>query len=325
MRPEPALAAAGLCRRFGGGRFLFGALRPAVHAVSDVSLDVRAGETLGIVGESGCGKSTLARLLVGLDRPDAGTLEIAGSAAAALDLRSRAQRIQYVFQDPMASLNPRKTIRQTLEAPMRRLLRLPAAERASRIGGLLDSVGLSREALDRYPHEFSGGQAQRIAIARALAAEAGILVLDEPVSALDVSVQAQVLNLLAQLQAERGLTYVFISHDLSVIESICDRVAVMYFGRIVELADAEDLYRNPRHPYTDLLIRSAPVPGRRRLEAERAAFELPDPTRPPPGCAFASRCPRAAEKCRAERPTLNGEGDAACWFPLASKPAEGAT
>jgi len=314
-----AIAAEGLTRRFGGGRTLFGKQLPAVHALQDVDIAAPEGRTLGIVGESGCGKSTLARLLVGLDRPTEGTIRIRGEDATAAG-GPLGRRVQYVFQDPLASLNPRKTIRQTLEAPMRRLLGYDARKREARLAGLMDAVRLRAEFLDRYPHEFSGGQAQRIGIARALAAEAKIVVLDEPVSALDVSVQAQVLNLLAGLRAEFGLTYLFISHDLSVVESVSDRVAVMYFGRIVEEGPARALFAAPRHPYTGLLMRSAPTPGRKAVEAEETAAELPDPLNPPPGCAFASRCPRVIDRCRTERPTLDaagpGETRAACWRPL---------
>lgn len=316
-----AIEAESLTRIFGGGRTLFGTARPAIHAVQGADLRVEAGETLGVVGESGCGKSTLARMLVGLDRPTAGTIRLDGEDAVALGARDRralARRIQYVFQDPVASLNPRKTIRQALEAPMRRLLGLDASARRTRLEELMAAVSLRAEFLDRYPHEFSGGQAQRIGIARALAADARIIVLDEPVSALDVSVQAQVLNLLDGLKRAFGLTYVFISHDLSVVESVCDRVAVMYFGRIVELGSAREIFARPRHHYTALLMRSAPAPGRRGIQAEAEPAELPDPLNPPPGCAFASRCPRADATCRDRRPPLEAAGGrtAACWHPL---------
>jgi peptide/nickel transport system ATP-binding protein len=316
-----AVEATNLTRTFGGGRTLFGGQRPAVYAVQSADLTVRGGETLGVVGESGCGKSTLARMLVGLDAPTEGTIKLEGrdvTEMAGLDPRALAKHIQYVFQDPVASLNPRKTIRQTLEAPMYRLLGLDKAAREEKLRELMAAVSLREEFLDRYPHEFSGGQAQRIGIARALAADARVIVLDEPVSALDVSVQAQVLNLLDKLKRDFGLTYIFISHDLSVIESVCDRVAVMYFGRIVEIGTARDIYARPRHHYTALLMRSAPAPGAQHIEAEERPAELPDPLNPPPGCAFASRCPRADDLCRHERPLLTSEGRqaAACWHPL---------
>ena len=319
---SPVVEAVDVTRTFGGGRTLFGGRQPAVHAVQSANLTVSTGETLGVVGESGCGKSTLARMLVGLDQPTSGSIRLEGRDAVALgsdDPKALAQQVQYVFQDPVASLNPRKTIRQTLEAPLKRLLGMPETERQARLAELMRVVSLREEFLDRYPHEFSGGQAQRIGIARALAAGARVIVLDEPVSALDVSVQAQVLNLLDRLKREYGLTYIFISHDLSVIESVCDRVAVMYFGRIVEIGTAREIYAHPRHPYTALLMRSAPTPGRRRIEAEEKPAELPDPLNPPAGCAFATRCPRADDHCRLHRPPLeelSGGQAAACWHPM---------
>jgi len=228
--------------------------------------------------------------------------------------------VQYVFQDPVSSLNPRKTVRQILSAPMIYLLKMNRAARERRLEELMDAVNLRPEFLDRYPHEFSGGQAQRIGIARALAADPSIVVLDEPVSALDVSVQAQVLNLLADLKRRFGLTYIFISHDLSVVESISDRVAVMYFGRIVELAPARLLFGAPRHPYTRLLLDSAPVPGKRHIQSEVEPAELPNPYAPPPGCAFAARCARATGQCTRAVPELDSRDDseslAACYHPL---------
>jgi len=317
---RPLLVADAVTRRFGGGRMLFGGRRPVVHAVADVTLSVRRGETLGVVGESGCGKSTLARMLVGLDRPSEGRILLGGDDLGELIGRSRsevARRVQYVFQDPISSLNPRKTIRQSIEAPLKFLLRMPKAARRDRLDVIMDSVRLRPEFLDRYPHEFSGGQAQRIGIARAFAAEPDILVLDEPVSALDVSVQAQILNLLDDLKARYSLTYVFISHDLAVVEAISDRIAVMYFGRVAEEAAARDLFRSPRHPYTRLLFSAAPVPGRRSIVAEETAGELPDPLSPPAGCAFAPRCPRASEICRSDRPAFEIRDDrgVACHHP----------
>ncbi|SNS17139.1 ABC transporter ATP-binding protein [Tropicimonas sediminicola] len=312
-----------LDKRFGGGRGLlgFGKEKPSVHAVQSASLDVARGQTLGIVGESGCGKSTLARMIVGLLPPSAGTIEIEGvnyAERAGRDPAAFGKVIQYVFQDPLSSLNPRKTIRQILEAPLKRLHRMPAEQRAARIAEILDAVNLRPEFLDRYPHEFSGGQAQRIGIARALAAAPRILVLDEPVSALDVSVQAQVLNLLSQLREEFDLTYLFISHDLAVVEAVADRVAVMYFGAIVELAPAREIFARPRHHYTALLARSAPVVGRPLAAPEAADAELPDPLNPPPGCAFARRCPAATEICHRTKPPLEDHGTghhAACHHP----------
>ncbi|KAB2657972.1 ABC transporter ATP-binding protein [Brucella tritici] len=258
---ENAISVRDLTKTFGGGRTLLGKERHKVEAVKNVSFDLRSGETLAIVGESGSGKSTLARMLVGLTEPTNGTMTIAGRDAH--ELRSSGARafgkvIQYVFQDPVASLNPRKTIRQILETPLRLLSGLNSAQRQQRMIQLLDAVQMPKDTLERYPHEFSGGQAQRIAIARTLAAEAEIVVLDEPVSALDVSVQAQVLLLLDQLKKEFGLSYLFISHDLAVVEAISDRVAVMYFGEIVEEATASDLFAGPEHAYTRQLVESAP-------------------------------------------------------------------
>jgi peptide/nickel transport system ATP-binding protein len=310
-------------RRFGGELRLLNGRAPTVYAVQGINLDLEQGETLGIVGESGCGKSTLARMLVGLDQPSAGLIKLAGHGIEGGKTsagKPLATEVQYVFQDPVSSLNPRKTIRKTLEAPMIHLLGYDKAKREERLKELMAAVNLRPEFIDRYPHEFSGGQAQRIGIARALAAEPRIIVLDEPVSALDVSVQAQVLNLLADLKKQFDLTYVFISHDLSVVESISDRVAVMYFGRVVELAPAKRIFTAPRHPYTRLLLNSAPVPGQRRIEGETEPAELPNPFDPPPGCAFAARCPHADSTCRESPPQLESkageEAYAACYHPI---------
>jgi peptide/nickel transport system ATP-binding protein len=250
-----------LVKTFGGGRSLFGRKASEVHAVKGISLDLQRGETLGIVGESGSGKSTLARMLVGLEAPTSGTMQIDGkpwAELAATGSRAFGRTIQYVFQDPVASLNPRKTIGEILDVPLRLLCSYDAGKRASRKKELIDAVQMPLDTLERFPHEFSGGQAQRIAIARALAAEARILVLDEPVSALDVSVQAQVLLLLQQLRDDLGLSYLFISHDLAVVESISDRVAVMYLGEVVEVGPAAQLFAAPQHDYTRALIASAP-------------------------------------------------------------------
>ncbi|MGR3367944.1 MAG: ABC transporter ATP-binding protein [Sagittula sp.] len=314
-----ALTLSNLSKTFPVGRSLLGKSTGSVKAVHPITLSVRKGETLGIVGESGCGKSTLARMLVGLLPPSTGTIQIEGKALDNADPAAFGKRIQYVFQDPISSLNPRKTIRQVMEAPLKHLHGMPAAKRRERIREIFDSVNLREEFLDRYPHEFSGGQAQRIGIARALAANASILILDEPVSALDVSVQAQVLNLLADLRREYDLTYLFISHDLAVVEAVSDRIAVLYFGSVVEVGPAKEVFAQPRHPYTQLLANSAPVVGRPLTAPEGKATELPDPLNPPPGCAFAARCPRASDKCRAEVPKLTpvgGQTEAACFHPL---------
>ena len=319
---ELALEARGLTKLYGGGYTLVGRPRPANHAVSNVVIALNRGQTLGIVGESGCGKTTLARMLAGLTPPSAGTISINGQILAndrGSRLHSGRRAIQYVFQDPVGSLNPRKTVRKTLEAPLIRLARLDRRERSERLGELMDSVKLRRELLDRYPHELSGGQAQRIGIARALAANPEILILDEPVSALDVSVQAQVLGLLSELQQLLGLTYVFITHNLAVTEVVSDQVAVMYFGRIIELAPARRLFANPRHPYTRLLLDSAPVIGRKSKQLGVEIAELPDPFDPPLGCAFAVRCSNVGARCRRESPDLTRMAenhDAACFHPL---------
>jgi ABC-type glutathione transport system ATPase component len=250
-----------LVHQYGGGRTLFGAPRPQVRAVDGVSLEVRRGATLGIVGESGCGKSTLARMMVGLLAPTSGAIWFDGRSIEVLareDRKALHRRVQMVFQDPTSSLNPRKTVRQILEAPLKALRGLDAAARRARVVELLALVSLRPEFAERHPHEFSGGQLQRIGIARALAAEPDLIVLDEPVSALDVSIQAQVLGLLADLQTRLGLTYVFISHDLAVVEAVSDEVAVMYFGRVVEHGARAQIFAEPRHEYTRLLLASIP-------------------------------------------------------------------
>ncbi|MFW2544618.1 ABC transporter ATP-binding protein [Primorskyibacter sp. 2E107] len=298
---------------------LFGTSRDGVRAVRPMSFSVETGETLGIVGESGCGKSTLARMLVGLLAPTTGAIEIAGKALDTADPAVFGRLIQYVFQDPISSLNPRKTIRQIMDAPLKRLYHMDRVQRDARIAEIFASVNLREDFLSRYPHEFSGGQAQRIGIARALAASPEIIILDEPVSALDVSVQAQVLNLLADLKQQFGLTYLFISHDLAVVEAVSDRVMVLYFGSVVEIGRAERIFAAPKHPYTKLLADSAPVVGRPLTAPEQKGTELPDPLNPPPGCAFASRCPKATALCRKETPLLVARGEdqfAACHHPL---------
>jgi peptide/nickel transport system ATP-binding protein len=308
-----------LSQRFSRSR---GLLRGNDHmwAVDKVSLALQQGETLGIVGESGCGKSTLARMLVGLDRAHAGSIKLFDQFIDGNTNRQDLARvIQYVFQDPVASLNPRKTVEQVLAAPLRNLLGMPPKQRRQRIAELMEAVGLLPGQLYRYPHEFSGGQAQRIGIARALAASAKVLVLDEPVSALDVSIQSQILKLLIELRQRFNLSYIFISHDLSVVESISDRVAVMYFGKVVEMGPARELFAQPKHPYTRLLVDSAPGPNAPLPETE--SIELPDPFNPPRGCSFARRCPNVQDKCREQQPDLaspdrDGRHTFACWFPM---------
>ena len=266
---EAAIRIENLTKTFGGGRALFGARSAAIQAVKDVSLTLERGETLGIVGESGSGKATLARMLVGLERPSSGSIVIEDRPwrdLARSGPRAFGQAIQYVFQDPVASLNPRKTVDDILDVPLRLLRGLDRSARNMRKRELVDAVQMPANTLERFPHEFSGGQAQRIAIARALAAEARTLVLDEPVSALDVSVQAQVLLLLDELRSAFGLSYLFISHDLAVVEAISDRVGVMYLGEVVEIGPAERLFAAPQHEYTRTLIASAPRLGRFRTK-----------------------------------------------------------
>jgi peptide/nickel transport system ATP-binding protein len=313
-----ALEVKDLTKTFEVGKTLF-SQGQGVKAVRRMSFDVRDGETLGIVGESGCGKSTLARMLVGLLPPSEGEIQIEGKVQDKASPREFGQMIQYVFQDPISSLNPRKTIREIMETPLKRLHGMSKAERNKRISEIFASVNLREEFLSRYPHEFSGGQAQRIGIARALAAAARILILDEPVSALDVSVQAQVLNLLADLKKEFGLTYLFISHDLAVVEAVSDRVMVLYFGAIVEVGPADAIFKHAKHPYTKLLADSAPVVGRALEAPKQKADELPDPLNPPQGCPFAKRCIYATDICETSDPALIEMGDdhfAACHNPI---------
>jgi oligopeptide/dipeptide ABC transporter ATP-binding protein len=281
-----------------------------VAAVADVSVEVRSGETLGVVGESGCGKSTLARLLLGLEPPSSGRVEVEGVDLATLGprrLRAMRRRVQMVLQDPYASLNPRLTVANTLAevVSVHRLARGPAV--GTRVAHLLDMVGLGSSFAGRYPHELSGGQRQRVGIARALAVEPAVLVLDEPVSALDVSVRAEIMNLLVRLRDELGLTYVFISHDLSMVRHISDRIAVMYLGRIVELGSWRQVLDEPLHPYTVALRDAIPTPQPPAAESDLDASirgEVPDPAHPPTGCPFHPRCPLAEATCREVRPEL---------------------
>ena len=280
--------------------------RGRVRAVKDVSFSLRRGETLGIVGESGCGKSTLARVVLRLIEPDAGTIRLAGVDLRRLKSRAlRAQRrnMQIIFQDPYASLDPRLTVGEILAEPLAVHRVGDRHSRRARVAELMELVGLEAEATARYPHEFSGGQRQRIGIARAIALEPQLVIADEPVSALDVSIQSQILNLLIDLKARLGLSYIFISHDLSVVEHVSDRVAVMYLGEIVEMTDVESLYAHPAHPYTQALLSAIPQldPDGSR-ERIVLAGDIPNPEEPPPGCPFHPRCPRAMDVCRRVRP-----------------------
>jgi oligopeptide transport system ATP-binding protein len=311
---EPLLRVTDLKKYFPVKGGLFSREVGRVHAVDGVSFTVNRGETLGLVGESGCGKSTTARCVMRLIEPSAGEIVFDGQDMVSLhgaDLRAIRRKMQIVFQDPFASLNPRMTVGDILgEALIIHKLAASARERDDRTANLLVKVGLKGEHMRRYPHEFSGGQRQRIVIARALAVDPQFIVCDEPVSALDVSIQAQVINLLEDLQAELNLTYLFVAHDLSVVEHISDRVAVMYLGRIVELASASDLYRNPQHPYTQALLSAVPVPDpkvkRRRI---RLQGDVPSPINPPKGCHFHTRCPKAEPRCQQTAPELKQGAD----------------
>jgi peptide/nickel transport system ATP-binding protein len=282
--------------------------RQFVHAVDGVSFTIEKGRTLALVGESGCGKSTVARLLVGLYAPTRGQVQFDGqdtATAAPADLRALRRRMQMIFQDPYASLNPRWQVLDIVAEPLREHgLVADGAPMKARVSELLQSVGLAAADVEKFPHQFSGGQRQRISIARALATQPEFLVCDEPTSALDVSVQAQVLNIMKDLQRARGLTYLFISHNLAVVRHVSDQVGVMYLGRLVEWADKSDLFARPRHPYTRMLLDAIPdihMTGRARTPVQG---EVPNPLQPPSGCAFHPRCPHANERCAAERPAL---------------------
>ena len=280
---------------------------PLVHAVDVVTLAIEQGETFAIVGESGCGKSTLARLLLRLIEPTTGQVLFRGqdmTQLGAKQMRKLRSEIQFIFQDPFSSLNPRMNVQALIEEPLRIHTRLNARQRRERVIELLRQVGLRPEHANRYPHEFSGGQRQRIGIARALASNPKLLIGDEPVSALDVSVQAQIINLLAELKEAFGLTLVIISHDLAVIRHMSDRVAVMYLGKIVEIADAQSLFDRPLHPYTDALINAIPVPVPGRHIDKRLGGDIPSPIAPPSGCRFHTRCPHATDICKQKEPFL---------------------
>ena len=330
---EPLVRARGLVKKFPITRgIVFQRTIGNIHALQGVDFDVHAGRTLGIVGESGCGKSTAARVVARLLDPTEGSVEYQGTDITRLSRRAMApirRDVQMVFQDPYASLNPRQSVGQIISAPLR--VHDVKGDRRARVQELMEQVGLNPEHYNRYPHEFSGGQRQRIGIARALALEPKLIICDEPVSALDVSIQAQVLNLLTELQRDRGLAFMFISHDLGVVRHISHRIAVMYLGNVVEHADRDALHTNPRHPYTVALISAAPT-GERSNRADRLLLtgDVPSPADPPRGCPFHPRCPKARlvsgdpaevpERCRTEKPVLTDEGtpghEVACWYPI---------
>ena len=320
----PLLLLRNVGKRFGGAGRLIGARTPEVRAVHEVDLSLNPGDSLGVVGESGCGKSTLARMIMGIIPPSEGEIFFHGEDITHVSGARRHEiyrKIQFVFQDPQSSLNPRKTVRQILETPMIELLGLEKSARDERLLELMDLVNMRPEFLDRHPHEFSGGQAQRIGIARALAPRPEVLILDEPVSALDVSIQAQILKLLLSLKRDLNLTYLFISHDLAVVDYLCERVAVMYLGSVVEHGSGEQIFDAPRHPYTHVLLGSVPDPDNDATTRLVLEGELPDPSNPPPGCPFAPRCYRVEQRCWETPPPLLDYGsghEAACFF--ADKP-----
>ena len=309
----PLLSVKELKKYFPVRRGTFGGVSGQVKAVDGVTFDLWRGETLGLVGESGCGKSTTGRAIIRLLEPTSGDVHFDGTDVRALDrdgLRALRRRVQFVFQDPYGSLNPRMSVGSMLEEALH-VHGLGGPNRRDRVVELLERVGLRAEHIDRYPHEFSGGQRQRLGIARALSVEPEFLVLDEPVSALDVSVQAQVINLLQDLQRDLGLTYLFIAHDLGLVEHVCDRVAVMYLGRLVEVSEAESLYADPRHPYTRALLSAVPRPDPEgREERERIVLhgDVPSPSNPPSGCSFHPRCPHPLkdDACSGVLPLMKG-------------------
>ena len=309
---EPLVEVKNLKKYFPARKGVFGQKKSVVKAVDDVSFSIQKGETLGLVGESGCGKSTTGRMLIKLLEPTEGQIVFEGKDLSELnksEIRSARKNFQMIFQEAYGSLNRRRKIKDIINEPLV-IHGYDIEQREQRVNELLDIVGLSAAQGDRYPHEFSGGQRQRIGIARALAISPKLIIADEPVSALDVSIQSQILNLLKDLQNEFHLTYLFISHNLSVVEHISDRVGVMYLGKIVEIADQETLYKNPLHPYTKSLLSAVPIPDP-KIKRERIILkgDIPSPANPPSGCTFHTRCPFATKQCRQEVPTLRNVGN----------------
>jgi oligopeptide/dipeptide ABC transporter ATP-binding protein len=302
-----------------GGSGLFGRRPRILRAAEQVSFTIAEGETLGLVGESGSGKSTLGNVVAGLQEPTSGALRFRGKVLDANGWPAARRAIQIVFQDPFGALDPRMPVSDIISEPLRIQRLGDKTQRRARAAELVERVGLPADALNRYPHEFSGGQRQRIAIARALAPEPRLIVADEPLSALDVSIQSQVLNLMKELQEQHGLSYLFISHDLAVVHHLVDRVAVLYLGRLVEVGPRELLFAHPSHPYTQALLESVPRIGQRRNRGRTIKGEMPSPLDPPPGCVFHPRCPKAQQICRTEVPALEsvatrGAQSAACHF-----------
>jgi len=328
LRDNPLLRVVDLVVEFPAGP------RNKVHAVSGISLDVREGETLGLVGESGCGKSTTGKAIMQLPRPTSGTVTFDGQELTTLkgaDLRKTRPALQMIFQDPISSLNPRRKVGDIIAEPMRIWKSGNDDAREAKVREVLEAVGIDPDAaMGRRPHQFSGGQCQRISIARALMLDPKVIICDEPVSALDVSVQAQILNLLEDMKARYGLTLVFIAHDLAVVKNVSDRVAVMYLGKLCEFAAPDELYAQPAHPYTAALLASIPVPDPDNQDRDHGGIsgiggELPSPLDPPSGCRFRTRCPRAQEKCAHDEPQMRevaGGHFVACHYPLVGEQAE---